>query len=50
MPRAREVAVNPELTIVGGFYRESCRFPSSDEFWGSGGEALSRRSKNCPSM
>ncbi len=39
MPRAREVAVNPELTIVGGFYRESCRFPSSDEFWGSGGRA-----------
>ena len=27
------------LTIVGGFYRESCRFPPSDEFWGSGGRA-----------
>jgi len=37
VPRAREIAVNSELTVVGGFYRESCRFPTSDEFWGSGG-------------
>lgn len=28
-----------KLTIVGGFYRETCRFPQSDEFWGSGGRA-----------
>jgi hypothetical protein len=28
-----------EITIVGGFYRERCRFPPSDEFWGSGGRA-----------
>jgi len=27
------------LTIVGGFYREICRFPPSDEYWGSGGRA-----------
>jgi len=27
------------ITIVGGFYRESCRFPASDEYWGSGGRA-----------
>lgn len=29
--------MNAELTVVGGFYRESCRFPPSDDFWGSGG-------------
>lgn len=34
--RARTVT---ELTIVGGFYRETCRFPNRDEFWGSGGRA-----------
>src|SRR5580700_4186985 len=28
-----------QLTIVGGFYREKCRFPPYDEFWGSGGRA-----------
>lgn len=28
-----------EITIAGGFYRERCRFPLSDEFWGSGGRA-----------
>lgn len=27
------------LAIAGGFYRESCRFPPSDEYWGSGGRA-----------
>jgi nucleoside 2-deoxyribosyltransferase len=37
VPSARAIAVNSELTVVGGFYRESCRFPASDEFWGSGG-------------
>jgi hypothetical protein len=26
-----------QISIVGGFYRERCRFPFSDEFWGSGG-------------
>lgn len=30
---------NTRFTIVGGFYREICRFPQSDEFWGSGGRA-----------
>jgi nucleoside 2-deoxyribosyltransferase len=35
--RAREVS--SALTVVGGFYRERCRFPPSDEFWGSGGRA-----------
>ena len=28
-----------QITITGGFYREICRFPPSDEFWGSGGRA-----------
>jgi len=28
-----------QITIAGGFYRERCRFPLSDEFWGSGGRA-----------
>lgn len=32
--------VNADLTVVGGFYRESCRFPSSDESWGSGGRGI----------
>jgi hypothetical protein len=36
-----------ELTIIGGFYRESCRFPRSDEFWGSGGRAAAAV-KNLP--
>jgi hypothetical protein len=27
------------ITIAGGFYREKCRFPFSDEIWGSGGRA-----------
>jgi len=31
--------MNSKLTVVGGFYRESCRFPPSDDFWGSGGRA-----------
>ena len=28
-----------KLSIAGGFYRELCRFPQSDETWGSGGRA-----------
>lgn len=39
MQSSREDTVNAELIVVGGFYRESCRFPPSDEFWGSGGRA-----------
>jgi nucleoside 2-deoxyribosyltransferase len=31
--------MNAVLTIVGGFYRERCRFPQADEMWGSGGRA-----------
>ena len=31
--------MNKSLTIIGGFYRESCRFPRTDEFFGSGGRA-----------
>lgn len=27
------------ITIAGGFYREKCRFPPIDDFWGSGGRA-----------
>src|SRR6266404_1471944 len=31
--------MNGRITIAGGFYREICRFPPSDEYWGSGGRA-----------
>jgi hypothetical protein len=31
--------VNKSITVVGGFYRETCKLPASDEYWGSGGRA-----------
>ena len=37
MQGSRAYSMSAELTVVGGFYRESCRFPPSDDFWGSGG-------------
>lgn len=37
--------MKPALTVVGGFYRESCRFPASDEFWGSGGRGAAAIAK-----
>ena len=37
--------MKPALTVVGGFYRERCRFPASDEFWGSGGRGAAAIAK-----
>ena len=34
------------ITIVGGFYREICQFPQSDEYWGSGGRAATTIADN----
>lgn len=31
--------MSSKLVVVGGFYRERCRFPRSDDYWGSGGRA-----------
>jgi nucleoside 2-deoxyribosyltransferase len=31
--------MSSEIVIAGGFYREICQFPKSDEYWGSGGRA-----------
>jgi nucleoside 2-deoxyribosyltransferase len=39
VPRTGAHTVTNPITIVGGFYREICRFPPSDEYWGSGGRA-----------
>ena len=39
MPGTRAHPMSGNITIAGGFYRERCRFPPSDEFWGSGGRA-----------
>ena len=39
MPSSRADSMTSQITIAGGFYRERCRFPQSDEFWGSGGRA-----------
>jgi hypothetical protein len=36
-----------QITIAGGFYRERCRFPLSDEFWGSGGRAAGAIAELC---
>ena len=37
--------MKPAITVVGGFYRENCRFPASDEFWGSGGRGAAAIAK-----
>jgi nucleoside 2-deoxyribosyltransferase len=39
MQSQRTAQVKHPMAVVGGFYRELCRFPFNDETWGSGGRA-----------
>jgi nucleoside 2-deoxyribosyltransferase len=39
MQSQRTSEMKHPMVVVGGFYRELCRFPFNDETWGSGGRA-----------